>query len=390
MRPIPIYSQALLKKIFIACLVLILLGLHLTSLRQIRDKGGLPLNDFIEYWSAARVFAAGGNPYRTEDIFSIQRDIGWKDTQPLMMWNPPWTLPLLLPFSCLPFWTGRALWYLLNLIIIFVTADWFWLRHGGIKSYRWMSWLAALFFIPVGTALYLGQISPLMLAGLSGFLWALDKKRLGTAGMLLALIAVKPHVLYLFWVFLLFWIIQERAWRTILGYVAAISLLSLPVFLINPSVFIAFYHSLQSPSGPMIWQTPTWGVALHILFPRIGNWLHFLPPLIGLGLSFVLWFKWRLNFKWDRFLPTIVLLSVTSSIFTWTFDWVVLLPIVTLILVWFQAHPSRRWWLLVGLASIYLLALFQPSDLNSYFYTIWLPPALWMLYRAGSKSLHRS
>jgi hypothetical protein len=371
------------RKLFFGLIFATVLFFHFSILRQLRDEGLLPLNDFIEYWSAVRVFTGGGNPYASEDLLKIQRDLGWKESRPLMMWNPPWTLPLLLPLSHLSYWTGRALWHLLSLVIVFCSANWFWLRYGGTKSYCWLSWLAALCFFPVFVSLYLGQISPLILAGITGFIWALDKKRPALAGLSLVLISVKPHVIYLLWLFLLFWVIRKSAWRIMSSAVIALSALSLAACVINPSVFADFYQSISSHSGPMIWPTPTWGMVLYMTIPGAGHWIRYIPSFLGLIVASMLWLKWKSNFQWDRYLPTIMLLSVTSSIFTWTFDWVILLPIIMVILVWFQDSPLQRWWLLAALMAIFSIAVIQ---LFNYIFTIWLPPALWLVYWAGGKS----
>jgi hypothetical protein len=354
--------------------------------REIWDEGKIPLNDFIEYWSASHAFIEGRNLYDPEVLLEIQRVAGWKDPYPLMMWNPPWTLPLLLPFSLLSYGTARGLWCLLSLMVVFTIADWFWRRCGGNGSHRWLSWLAVLLFIPVGTALFRGQISPLLLAGLWGFLWALEKKWLGTAGAFLLLIAVKPHVLYVFWIFLFLWILRERVWPVLWGGLAAFAFSSLFAVLFNPSIFGEFWRSIRSSSGPMIWQTPTWGIALRMLFPWLSKWVRFLPSFIGLGAAWYLWRVWRQNFDWKRHLPTIILLSITTNSFTWTFDWIVLLPIVIIILIWFEANPGRGWWLLAGLTSIIIALIIQPFIVTNYFYNIWLPPALWLLYFAGTLS----
>jgi hypothetical protein len=52
------------------------------------------LRDFVEYWSAARVHAAGGNPYDGAQLLPLQRDALGEPgrTEAVMLWTPPWTL----------------------------------------------------------------------------------------------------------------------------------------------------------------------------------------------------------------------------------------------------------------------------------------------------------
>jgi hypothetical protein len=373
------------KKALYYVFALILLTWHLNSLRQMRDAGVLPLNDFIEYWSACTSFFEGGNPYNPKELLEIQRRVGWKEAQPQMMWNPPWTLPLLLPFAFLSYWTDRALFYLFSLLSVLLISDWFWLNYSGSRKWRFLSWLAVFLFVPAGKALYLGQISPLLLIGLWGFIWALRNRRETAAGAFLILLGIKPHVLYLFWVIILFWLIKERRWKIFWGGISSFAGLCLLVLIANPMIFSQYYHSLTSPFGPVIWQTPTWGAALLILFPD-SFWLQYVPSIIGLGVACIFWRRWRQNFAWDRHFPTLILLCVTSSSFTWTFDWIIFLPIITLILIRIEANPVHGWWMLAGLLAILGLAVFQAIVSHNYFHSIWLPPALWLVYWVGTRT----
>lgn len=367
------------RRALLYVLVLLLIAWHLDSLKQMRDAGQLPLNDFIEYWSSYTSLIEGRNPYDPTDLLEIQRRIGWSGPQPQMMWNPPWILPLLLPFACVSYWTGRMLWYLFSLLSILLIADWFWRHYSGSRKWRFLSWLAVLFFVPAGKALYLGQISPLLLVGIWGFIWALSRRLPIAAGAFLLLLGVKPHVLYLFWVILLFWLIRARCWKVFLGGISAYAVSCLIVLLVNPMVFSQYIHSITSPSGPAVWQTPTWGEALILLFPG-SLWLQYVPSVIGFVVACILWRKWRHNFAWDRHFPVLTLLCVTSSRFTWTFDWVIFLPVIILILTQIKANADYRWWLLSGLLMIYGLAFIQAMTSHNYFHSVWLPPALWLVY----------
>ena len=375
-----------IKRIVLWALIALLLVWHADGLRKAKDAGMIPLYDFAEYWAASRIFLSGGNPYDPVEMLAIQRSIGWTDSKPIMMWNPPWTLPLLLPFAVLPYWNGRALWFLLNLAAVLLCADWFWRQFGGPGPRRWISWIAPLLFIPVGTSLFLGQISPLVFAGIAGFMWGLAKRRMITAGAFTLLLALKPHLLYLFWLFLILWIAKERRWKVFVGAAASLLGSCLMVAAINPASFHNYYHSITSASGPQVWQTPTWGVALIMLFPAAGSWVRFIPSAVGIMLAYWLWRSWQPGFDWLRQLPTILLLSVTTSSFTWMFDWVSLLPVVILALFWFNLQPRRLWWLLAALVVMQPLLVFSPAVSHTNFFTIWLPPALWLMYWAGHRS----
>ena len=67
------------------------------------------------------------------------------------------------------------------------------------------------------------------------------------------------------------------------------------------------------------------------------------------------------------------------------FDWLVLLPVVILMLVWVQDRPARNWWLLAGLIATQVLIVLSRHLLDSYndMFASWLPLALWLLYWLG-------
>ncbi len=377
---------SLTKKRFVLWLAIsMLLIWHGIQAERIRNSGRIPLYDFAEYWAACRVFLSGGNPYDPAMLLKEQRLIGWMEKDPIMMWNPPWAIPILIPLSFLGYWPSRGLWLLVSCILLWVACDWFWRLCGGSASRRWLSWLAPAFFLPAALTLFLGQITVLVLSGMAGFLWALKKKRMFLAGIFTILISIKPHLLFLFWVFLVLWILKERYWKVLAGALLSLACASILVISVNPRIFLDYMTSMLSKSGPQIWSTPTWGVAFLMVFPNASTWIRYLPSAIGMLVSIYLWYSWKCIMDWQQRLPIILLLSVTTCAFTWTFDWVVLLPVVILFLCWFEKQPSRYWWLVAGVLAMQPLLVISQATTHTNFYSIWLPPALWFLYWIGSR-----
>lgn len=378
-------KQKLPRRILLCLFVSALSVWGLAVLLQSAASGKMPLYDFIQYWSASSIFFKHGNPYDAAELLALQHTVGLHGSTPIMMWNPPWTLLITMPFGLLPYGTARALWLLLSLVLILWSADWLWSFFSGPKSHRWLSWLGALLFFPDGTAIYLGQISPFMLFGVTGFLWSLQKKRYLLAGAAAFLIAVKPHVLFAFWIVLILWIWKERLWRILTGLSAALFLGLLAVSLYHWPILAQYVAALKLNSGPLIWQTPTWGVALQMLFPGATHCVRFLPSSLGSCIAIWLFFRWSKAFNWRRHLVPILLLSIITGSFTWMFDWVVLLPLIVLLFKWFQAEPARMVWLPLAFLAIEGVLLFQPALAYSNFYSIWMPPALGFLYMAGRR-----
>ena len=66
---------------------------------NLSNRSMLIVNDSLQYWAAARLLIMCGNPYSTDEMLELQRSVGWHDPFPLMMWNPPWTLSIVLPLA---------------------------------------------------------------------------------------------------------------------------------------------------------------------------------------------------------------------------------------------------------------------------------------------------
>jgi hypothetical protein len=336
--------------------------------------------DFAGYWSATRIFLSNGNPYNPTEVLSMLRSIGWNDPLALVMWNPPWMFVLLTPFALLRFWPARWAWLIFHGLLIAVAGDWLWKQSGGPKDLRWISWLGAIVFVPTALALNIGQISPLLLTGLVGFLWAVERKRFLVAGIFTFLLTLKPHVLLVFWIFLILWILAERAWKVLAGAAATWIPAAVFTYMINPTLYRHYVASTASQYGPIIWETPALGTALRMAFPGAGNWLQFLPTILGVTAIVALWQKWHGNFDWQHRLIPILFVSTIAAPYTWTIDWVVLVPLVIQVLVSYQRNPGHNWPPALALLLIQLGLIVQAYYATTYFVTIWVPFALAMVY----------
>jgi hypothetical protein len=366
---------------------LLVLGLLLFSIvRAAVSLHILPLNDFIEYWAAGRVFLDGGDPYNPEAMLKVQQSLGWQSSTPLMMWNPPWTLLLVAPFAAMPFWVARAIWFLLNVVLSIVAVDRLWSLYHAPNEWRWIAWISVLFFVPTIMVLFIGQVGPLLLAALAGFVLAQNSGRERMAGVAASVLSVKPHLLYLFWFFLLVWSFRTRRWTTAVFSALSAGVCSLIVALTNRGAVSGYLHSLFSDEGPLRWQTPSLGTAVRIAFSVESRFLQVVPSVLGLAAAVWLWRRWRDSFSWPEHLPDVVVLSVVTASFSWTFDWVVLLIPQTALLVRFSKEPRKKWWLLAGLTLIQVGLFAQLTVIDNYFYTLWLPPVLALLYAAARVS----
>jgi len=334
------------------------------------------MNDFIEYWAAARLLLEGKNPYSHELLLSLQSSIGWSDQKPLMMWNPPWALSFVLPFGFLSFEVGKSLWLLVNLLIVFLCIDLSWRLYEGPKRYLWLSWVVGLGFFPTLFVLRVGQITPFILLGVMGFVFFMRKQKYALASCSTVLISLKPHLLYLFWVALLFWIIDRKQWKTLIMVGVAIILATVVPLSYNPAILVQFFRS-SSEAPPLYWVTPTIGGFLRVVFGAGHVWLQFLPMTLGLLFFFVYWKQHRSDWVWEKQVPFLLILSVSTAAYGWSYDLVVLIPalIQATIIVIQRARPKIAGFAVLSFLMINAMAYWINLHEFNEIYYVWMAPA---------------
>lgn len=355
------------------------------------------ISDFIEYWAAAKLLIERGNPYSPEELLKVQQAVGWPQAEPLLMWNPPWTLAFTAPLGMLDYGAAQFLWFILHIMVIFVGARVLWQSYGGALHNSWWAPIAALTFAPTYFLLLLGQIGGLILLGLILFLHSVKRRAWWTAGLSLTLVSVKPHLSYLFWLAVVLWALREGRWRFIGGWVVGGFVIGAVPLLFDPSIYSQYLDLIKSRdvTRPFNWATPSLGSAAGELLLISGDWIRWLPS-VG-GVIWVFW-HWRRNadsWEWSREMPIVLLVSVTTASFVWTFDHIVLLPALIQCAAWLslsENHFSRRWIVPLHMlmnAGVLLVKLWAPND----FWYFWLAPAYLLFYlwaRSSTRGLCRA
>jgi hypothetical protein len=372
----PMYRILRVVLLLIASSVLFWLAMD-----KLTDPRFLFFDDFVEYWSAGKLNLRRGNPYDPEQLTPLQRQTGRTAGIPIMMWNPPWTLTLVMPLSWFPYPIARVLWLMLHIGIFFISLMWAWSFYGGDPHYRWVSWLVGFSFAPLLHVLKAGQIGPLLLLAVVGFFYFHERGNAWLAGASLVLLTIKPHVLYLFLLAVLFWTMDRHKWKVILGGVLAFFLLLGIAWGVNPALISQYYYA-TTHYPPEQWATPTLGAVLRVLFGIEYFWLQFVPSGLGaLGLLFY-WQRHRTRWCWSEQIPLITLVSTMTAAYGWTFDHtasvLALLPIAILVL---EDDWRRKRWAKAGVLFAYLafdtVAIFSSREQLWYW---WMAPFLLLWY----------
>ncbi len=303
-----------------------------------------PPDDFVEYWAAAKLTLNGQNPFDEALLLPLQQAAGRNTEEAVMMWNPPWALPAVLPLGLLPAREAQLLWLLVQLVVTGFCADRLWLQLGGSPERRWVGWLAAFVFLPTAFALSTGQIGPFLLLGAVLFLECerraqRDRRWEYLAGAATVLIAIKPHLAYLLWTGIAVDAITRNRWRTLVGGAVTGAACAFVPLAFNQHIWYQYADALGN-RPPAQWLSPTFGSVLRLVFGAELFRLQFVSVAVGLAWFAVYRWEKRAAWDWTAQLPLVLLVSfVTAPYGAWPFDMVLLLPAVFELLVTPTAAP---------------------------------------------------
>ncbi|OWK40254.1 glycosyltransferase 87 family protein [Fimbriiglobus ruber] len=365
--------------------------------RARRSSLGFAPKDFVEYWSAARVEVRGGNPYDGAHLLPLQREAAGEPerTEAVMLWTPPWTLPLYVPFGLLDPRPAHEAWLWLQIACLLASAWLLWLVYGGPAGPGLRRlWVAAPFAVLGTTAearwlLEYGQNVGFILVGLAGFLYLRQRGYLLAAGAVGALTAIKPHLLALFGLAILLDATTRAGRRVLLGGAVMLVVLSLLALLPNSEVFRQFAAALTRPPSAEAqavteWQLPLLSYELRWRIDPVNGkpfWSQFVPCAVACGLLVPYWWARRKTWDWSAETPRLVLVSALVAPYGgWIFDLVVLLVPVTAVFAR-AARAGRAIPLLAAIAGH--LVIFQYAAVVVYLHDpIWLTPAVILWYFA--------
>jgi hypothetical protein len=361
--------------------------LLLVQMRGLALQIGIPGGDFPNYWTPGRANAVGSNPYDPAALLAIQHMSGWPYYVPVTSWYPPWVLAVFMPLGLLPYGLSRALWLLLSLGLLVGSVVWLWGLYGGATSRRWLALMALLIFAPAIFALAEGQISPLVLAGIVGFLYFCKRKQWVAAGACVVLVALKPQIAYVFLAAIGLWVLRERQWQVLLGMLLA-GLLAMGVTIsANPAVTAQYLARLGHYPAEYA-NSATIGALLRLIFGHEHFALQFIAPTLGLAWLTVHWWRARAAWRWQDQMALLLLVGIITAPVAWMHDEVVLLPaVVQALAVLSVARRPRQPFLplaVYAVANLIALAVLPALRFDQVSY-MWLPFALLVFYRLSTK-----
>jgi hypothetical protein len=354
---------------------LTLLGLLLWQLESTFKIEGPGQVDLLEYWAAAKLIENSENPYdaaRIEEIQKAEPTTGATLNNPILMWNPPFVIPVIKLLGELDFHEARIAWLMVTFACLFISIFCIFLGNINTHALSWKPVVALISFFPIVSILQFGQISWILILGLTICGLFINRYQGLLAGLALSLCLIKPHLLYLTYLSFFIYLPSNERLKFILGFTSGAALLGGSAEIISPGAWSQWLAAFERP--PVYFKTPTVGSLLNRLLEVQHGWILYIPALLTLiTLALFRGQKWCQKLIKDP--VTITAISLATAPYGWIFDQVLLLPLVirltmrpdfwipaTTILLnllgfapWMPAQDDY-WWYPISLVAIALLS----------------------------------
>ncbi|HTX76239.1 MAG TPA: glycosyltransferase family 87 protein [Terracidiphilus sp.] len=361
-----------ISKIAVAsCLVFASIQALVTLLGTARPKSGLQ-SDVVEFWATGKMLRAHQSPYDLSRIFQLERLEGVQANSARFSFGPPIALPLWLPFGYMSVWMAYLLWYAAQLLCLYGSArilEKIYSRRLG--PMRWMLFL----FAPVLFCERAGQLGIFFLFALLLFL-ASYRQRPFIAGACLAPLALKPHIVLPFACVLILWVVLERRWKILIGFIGALGVSMALSCWIAP-------HSWRQYSEMMVrlhvidLPIPCLSSCLRRLLGLSSPWVQFLPSAVACTFAAAYYGKKRKTWSWENDGVLLLALGLVTAPYSWVMDESIAAPALASRLV----RCRSSWPCLGSLALLNTIAVLErlagvlPQGVGY----LWTAPA-WLLW----------
>jgi hypothetical protein len=226
--------------------------------------------DFVCYFSAAKLLASGQSPYDLASQTAAQRELGWDRATNgfgvydcLPYFYPPWFALACVPLLPLGYAAAKVVFFFLNIELALLTG---YLLRDMIRGVpRWLPVvLVSLLSFTVVAAL-LGQTALLILF-LVVLAWKLlDGGRDRAAGVVLALLTIKPQLTAVLLLGVLLWAVRQRRRGAVGAFLVTTALLAGGCMALVPSWPVEMLNAPRQtppPTEHFPWIGNTWFLLL--------------------------------------------------------------------------------------------------------------------------------
>lgn len=350
--------------------------------------------DTAAFWSAVQTLYHGKSPYQSQNIFDLQQTLNGPDPNYLLIfWNPPWLLAILSPVAWLSFEKFSIAWLLLNVVFAVSVGAVMTSILGSRDTQPFWPIVASTFFLPNLSVLQFGTLGLMITLSVSLFLLFERKGADLFAGLALVPATVKPHILFLFWMVLLFWIIRERRWSILIGLCVGVGILSGYASYFYPRLLLDWvfgyqklYDSARSPTLGSLLRTLDSSSDLLRQIAMVG------VPLLS-STATAAWFIWsRPKVNWVFLFPSLAAISLITTPYSMYHDQCVLSIcqcILILAAIDYSTKAPARVALIAGVVGAQLLSLVLITFIGLTFqHQYWWFPLLMLgVWHAGIRAI---
>jgi hypothetical protein len=241
--------------------------------------------DFVCYFSAAKLIASGQSPYDLANQTAVQRGLGWdRETNGFGVYDclpyfyPPWFALACVPLLPLGYSAAKVVFFFLNIDLALLTG--YLLRDTVRGVPRWLPPILVSFFCFTIVTALLGQTALLILF-LVVLAWKLlDGGRDRVAGVVLALLTIKPQLTAVLLLGVLLWAVRQRRWGAVGAFLLTTALLGGGCTALVPSWPVAMWNAPRltpPPTEHYPWIGNAWFLLLRAVGAQgWGLWLAYL------------------------------------------------------------------------------------------------------------------
>ena len=321
-------------------------------------------------WGPARLLLEGKDPYSLEAL--AQLSVEWGVPFFRSIWFPT-IIGVGLPLGVLPWPNAANIWLLISLAAALVSTVLVYAATTKRQQSRDLLAVAlsVMLFVPLYSHLNQGQVSLVVLAScVIG--WALlEGDRPVWAGALLSLGWAKPQLVILVWPALAWLAVKRgRGCSFLLGWLAGSVAQTIPLWILDPSWPAGYLEALRAN---VTWLQPNlYSLAAYWSGSQILGWT---VALVALGAAGS-WLAglWRRSDNLGALTWTLALTPILSP-YTWSYDQVLILPLLALIMSrGRRGLPRTVWWIVFVICMAMCVALRLQTGSDVWY--AWLPPVL--------------
>ncbi len=280
--------------------------------------------DFYYFYAAGRLASRGENPYDLTRFAAEMHAVGWPATEhPDGCFYFPWTMYLFAPIGMLPFSAALTIWMTAMIVAVGAT-----IRPllTGLPSLASRSWpqriFVAVLFFPFFKLLLFGNSTFVAFAAFYAATRLAERERWFAAGVALAFVSQKPHLLLPLEIALCIMALRKRQFGFFAGGALAV-LFQFSVSLLLAPEIVRFYfergaiwgRSQVAPTASLVRI-----LSVHFDLPALAT----VVPLLGVCFGIYLGLRHTLHEKNIALILVPICLCITP--YAWSHDFIFLFP----------------------------------------------------------------